>query len=427
MEKTKELAVDFVQKAYTEYFINKNSDFIMKYCNSYDIPLLGLRATEWIEKFEIVSEHHHVDKLSDDIYYVSTRIILKDTLDDKKDANKTIIDGTFVCKYIGEEEFRLLGVQISGTDRFNYEKTTDEDSDLVYRKVLEYTYDVMFECDTMNNIFRYDPEKYKELFGFDTHFVSADQWFWHVCTESVIPQDTEKLDIFRSNDIIKRIRNSDYVIEDDIRIKHKERGVIWLKMVIVFIPNKEKTNLHKVFVMFKDIDAEKRKDLDYITKSRTDSLTGLYNREYTETEIMKFLGEDETNKGIFVILDIDEFKKVNDTFGHMTGDTLLKNTAQVLYDSVRNNDILGRIGGDEFVIFLKHINDEKMAKAKLANILNNVQCDHSEDGNSLSVRCSAGAVLTDGKNSFDEIYKAADRNLYESKAAGRNTFRVTSI
>ena len=430
MDKTKELAVEFAEKAYVEYFINKSSDMIMENCMAYDIPIFGLSTADWAEVYKVVSMYSHIDALSEDLYFTSTRIKLEDTRDDVDYIEKRLIDATMVCRKIGEEHFKICSLHISRTDNYDFEQISSKASsgESVYRKVLEQTYDVIIEYDVVNNVFQYDPEKYKEHFGVATHFVSADQWFWHMCTECVMPQDTEHLDIFRSSDIVKRIRNKDYVVEREVRIKNKEKnGYIWIRMTIVFMPNERETNLSNIFVMFKNIDEEKKKDLDYITKARTDSLTGLSNREYTKMLIEEFLGDNEKNNGIFIVLDIDEFKKVNDTFGHLTGDELLKRTAKGLYESVGNNDIVGRIGGDEFVIFLKNIIDEKVAKSKVANILDNVRYDYAEGAGSLSVRCSAGAALTNGARDIDKIYKVADNNLYESKRAGRNTFRITSM
>lgn len=426
MDEMKELVAKFVTGVYKEYFVNKNDEYIMKNLISYDVSLFGLEAAQWIENFKIISEYSHVDQFSDDIYCVTTRIGLKNTSEISEIRSEYRIDATTLCKNV-DGAFKICAIHVSGTDKFTFDKIPDEVSDLIYKTVLDFTYDVIFECDPMNNIFKYDPEKYKELFEVDTYFVSADQWFWHMCTESLHPDDTEYLDIFRNNDIGKRIHNKKYVINCDIRIRNSVKGYIWVRMVVVFIPNKSRSNLHKIFVMFKNIDDEKLKDLDYITKSRTDYLTGLYNREYTKVLIDEYFEKNKNGSGVFCIVDIDDFKNVNDTFGHITGDELLREIAKRLNNAIGNNDIIGRIGGDEFVVFMKNIENEETAKSKIEHILSSMQFEHSEQNNLSCIRFSAGAVLYNTDSDRSRIHETADHNLYEAKRVGKNTYRLTVL
>lgn len=426
MGKTEELAMQIVKEGCAEYYVNRNTDYIMARCASMNMPLIGLVKPEWEEEYEIESDYQQVKKLSENIYMVSTRINLKDTSFDAKNDNFILVDGTFACIY-EEDEIRFVSVHLSKTDGIQFEKNHTLDQEPYYKRILKSTYDVVFEYDNLNNYFTYDPVRYRELFESDTHFVSMDQWFWHLCSECVLPEDTEALDIFRSNDIGKRIRTDDCVVENEIRIRNREKGFIWIKMVVVFIPNKKRDNLEKVFAMFKNIDDKKRKEVDYITKSRVDSLTGLYNREHTDYLIKTFLEENIENRGIYVIIDIDEFKGINDTFGHITGDELLKRTAKALENSVSSNDIVGRMGGDEFVIFLKHCQDEKIAKSKLSNILKSVQFEYNESKKTMTVHCSAGAAIADSRSrDMKKLYERADENLYDAKRAGKNTFKITT-
>ena len=223
------------------------------------------------------------------MYYIYAKLSLENSFKSANARDKYLIEGTFVCKYTENDTFKFSGIQISGTENFNFEERDKDSSNLIYKKVLEYSYDVIFEYDMLNNTFTYDPDKYRKLFETDTHFVSADQWFWHMVTECLHPEDSEYMDIFRSADVHKRLKNNQNVLQHEIRIKNREKGYIWLKMTIIFMTDPEKNRLTRVFVMFKDIDEEKRKDLDYITRARTDELTGLYNKEYAEHLIKRHI------------------------------------------------------------------------------------------------------------------------------------------
>lgn len=304
--------------------------------------------------------------------------------------------------------------------------TNDSRFQSVYGKLLDCMYDVVIIYDHEKNKFYYDSDKYFDLFGVKTNFTNQDQWFWHMCSNSVMQEDTELLDIFRSNDIFKRIKSGKYVVEDDIRIKNKEKGYIWLRMVVVFIPNDRLDNIDSIFVMFRNIDNRKRLELDFIHKLQRDSLTNIYNREYSNSRIEEFLNEERKQNSVYGILDIDDFKNVNDTFGHMAGDEVLKRVANLLFENVDNDDIVGRLGGDEFVFFLKKCDDIEKAKKIIERILKCIQFEYTESDEVLNIQCSIGATIVD-KNCKEtkSLYKKADRNLYEAKNYGKNMFIIS--
>ena len=304
--------------------------------------------------------------------------------------------------------------------------TNDSRFQSVYGKLLECMYDVVIIYDNEKNKFYYDSDKYFDLFGVKTNFTNQDQWFWHMCSNSVMQEDTELLDIFRSNDIFKRIKSGKYVVEDDIRIKNKEKGYIWLRMVVVFIPNDRLDNIDSIFVMFRNIDNRKRLELDYIYKSQRDSLTHIYNKEYSSSMIKEFLSGVREQNSVYGILDIDDFKNVNDTFGHMAGDEVLKRVANLLFENVDNDDIVGRLGGDEFVFLLKKCDDIEKAKKRIERILKCIQFEYTEGDETLNIQCSIGAVIADKDcKEIDALYKKADRNLYEAKNYGKNMFIIS--
>lgn len=159
------------------------------------------------------------------------------------------------------------------------------------------------------------------------------------------------------------------------------------------------------------------------TTAHTDALTGLFNKDYTQKSIDLYLQKSET-VNCFLIMDVDNFKRVNDTFGHAVGDTVLKKLGHLYYESFRKNDILGRIGGDEFVILMKDVNDE-IVEEKLHVLLNEVQKLHIEEMNDESISISIGACMTPSfGNSFMELYRKADEALYNTKKSTKNGYMI---
>ena len=171
-----------------------------------------------------------------------------------------------------------------------------------------------------------------------------------------------------------------------------------------------------------------KKNKELQNKAETDLLTGMLNKIATERHIQDYLDNEGKNiPGMLILIDVDNFKKINDTMGHAFGDQVLSTLGQTISNEFRVSDIFGRIGGDEFMLYLKNIpNDEirdKEAK-KLVNFFKNFQAG---DYVKYSVGASIGVSMypKDGEN-FEELYKAADKAVYRSKQEGKNQLRFYS-
>ena len=176
-------------------------------------------------------------------------------------------------------------------------------------------------------------------------------------------------------------------------------------------------------------EIERRKILEKELQrlAQTDPLTSLYNRgfflESAEKEL-KRAKRYNTPIG-FAILDIDHFKNINDTFGHPVGDSVLQVLAKHCLNSLRETDLVGRLGGEEFAFLLLHVNEEQ-ARAKMEKLKEELsQLNVAYNGDStLNFTVSIGlAMLSEHIKSLDELYIHADKKLYAAKDAGRNCVR----
>ncbi|MGC8660561.1 MAG: GGDEF domain-containing response regulator [Desulfomonilaceae bacterium] len=155
-----------------------------------------------------------------------------------------------------------------------------------------------------------------------------------------------------------------------------------------------------------------------------DSLTGLWNRYSILTILQRELvrSQRETTPAAIIMADIDHFKEINDTFGHLTGDEVLRQTATALKSSVRPYDSVGRYGGEEFLLVLPGCNPPEALKAahRLRSSLENHKISSVEI--SLQVTLSFGVVVVNSKErkNVDEIIGKADDALYKAKNLGRN-------
>ena len=159
-------------------------------------------------------------------------------------------------------------------------------------------------------------------------------------------------------------------------------------------------------------------------KAETDLLTGLLNKMSTEQKVMEYLTEAKAKdqSAILFLIDIDNFKKVNDTMGHAFGDELLAGLGLGLSTLFRATDIVGRIGGDEFLVLMRNITPDAETKKREADKLLTFFRDFKV-GEYVQYRCTAsigGAVFSQDGGDFEELYKAADNAMYESKRHGKN-------
>ena len=160
--------------------------------------------------------------------------------------------------------------------------------------------------------------------------------------------------------------------------------------------------------------------------SKTDALTELYNRRYLleklDEEVCRY---KRTQKSFSVIIaDIDDFKKINDFYGHDCGDYILKLIAQRLVQSVRDVDSVGRWGGEEFLILLPEtpISGAQVLAERIRNNIRNNVADYN--GASIPVTLTFGIAMFDGESDLDEVLKKADYALYEGKRQGKDRVMV---
>lgn len=160
--------------------------------------------------------------------------------------------------------------------------------------------------------------------------------------------------------------------------------------------------------------------------SSTDSLTGVYNRFQFNKIIREKIAMATRKKGIFALLflDLDKFKLINDTQGHLAGDQLLIQVTQRLSGCLRAHDFLARMGGDEFAIILSDIDNPQQINTVCQKIVSTLSSAYMIEGESVQTSCSIGIVLypTDGKDT-ETLSKKADIAMYAAKNAGRNNYK----
>ena len=192
-------------------------------------------------------------------------------------------------------------------------------------------------------------------------------------------------------------------------------------MAVVF---DDKRQIKRVLGNVLDINDTQNKFARMQHKAERDPLTGIYNRAVFEKYVNEVLADSSKRQHAFFLLDIDDFKNVNDSRGHAFGDTVLCELTANLERSFRSSDLLGRIGGDEFAVLMCDITSMENALVKAGQICSLYTKGAAKEG--LKISCGIGMVFceSDDGAAFDDLYQKADSALYKAKGKGKNVFVV---
>ncbi|MBR5128073.1 MAG: GGDEF domain-containing protein, partial [Roseburia sp.] len=163
--------------------------------------------------------------------------------------------------------------------------------------------------------------------------------------------------------------------------------------------------------------------------SKTDALTGILNRGAVQAQITMALDKEKQNPHLvcpLITVDLDNFKAVNDTYGHAEGDLLLIAVAKVLTSSVRHSDLVGRMGGDEFIVYLTNVNNKKTAEKVAAKLCAAVSALSLEKEEWSDITASFGVAYGTATSTWESLYHQADVALYDAKEKGKNQYSVYS-
>lgn len=182
-----------------------------------------------------------------------------------------------------------------------------------------------------------------------------------------------------------------------------------------------------VYVMglFTDVTAEFRQQERLTTRAQMDSLTKVFNAGACRKQVAEFVeGHEGQTQAAFIILDVDHFKEVNDELGHQAGDKVLQIVARTLKVTLRQTDFIGRLGGDEFCIYLGQVPSAEFVSGLCSRLNKAAAQVLQEQFTGKKITLSIGAAMVKAGDTFEVVYQRADEALYSSKRLGRDTYSV---
>lgn len=225
-------------------------------------------------------------------------------------------------------------------------------------------------------------------------------------------------------DYCSRVLSGQKTEEEEFRFRSCDGTYIWCSVKSTLFCDSAGQPA-RLIVMFTDIDHKKKEAIDLRRKAEHDLLTGLYN-SITATAMVNtaIARSTEADRHALFVVDIDNFKRINDSYGHLSGDRLIAELAGRIRALFRDSDIVGRVGGDEFIIFMEHADPSAVIK-KAQTLNRTITAVQSGTETAAHISGSVGIAFfpTDGK-SYDELFRKADTAMYCAKKSGKDSFCV---
>lgn len=281
-----------------------------------------------------------------------------------------------------------------------------------YEIVLSHMQDIIFELDCETFEIYYSPN-FEKKFGYTIPTKGFPDSMFN--TDIIFEADKAAL-----REKFQSLLKGEKQMQHEYRIKHKDGRYLWGDVHATTLCDSE-GKLLKILGIISDINDRKTEILETQRIAKLDSLTGLLNRRECIRRIEQYMNESDL-LAAFLLIDIDNFKQLNDTMGHLYGDTVLKNISKKLLSIFRRNDVVSRIGGDEFVVFLPDIGEKDNVLPKLKEfqtIFSSVNT-HQE----VPVISSSVGVCFYPENGadFTTLFAKADESMYYTKKHGKNNY-----
>ncbi|MFR2648570.1 MAG: diguanylate cyclase domain-containing protein, partial [Blautia coccoides] len=270
---------------------------------------------------------------------------------------------------------------------------------------------LVFEINYLEHTLEFN-ENFEKILGIKPDYQSFLDGKW------VYPDDVTSF-----SRILPQSSSKKGVMTRNIRFCNSAGVYIWFSLLTSIFAD-DRGRVVRILGKMMNIDESMREKEALRLRAETDSMTGLYNKMATEELITHALRKYRGSVCALLVVDMDNLKRINDTLGHAQGDRAIVRFADVLHRTFRSTDIVGRIGGDEFMVFLINVQRNQQLTMILDAIVKKWETLYTGEKEDYPVHGSMGAVMTEGCENFQELYRRADIALYKAKRSGKGGYAV---
>ncbi|HHV32858.1 MAG TPA: diguanylate cyclase [Clostridiales bacterium] len=286
-----------------------------------------------------------------------------------------------------------------------------------YRTVTEQLNDVFFEYDFAADTMTAS-SGWEKIFGYP---LKGENVLFNIFSGDYVYEDDKEI----ISQIFERANHGIATSELELRVRKAGGGYIWVSVSTNILCGDD-GNPIKVVGKISNIDDRKREREKLISNAQREPLTGLYNKIAVESYIRSCLRvSDESMRHALMIIDVDNFKRINDTLGHLFGDAVLTEISSKLRALFRSSDIIGRFGGDEFIVFLKNIGSVQQIAQKAGTVCDIFRETYTGVNKDYKISGSVGvSIYPEHGSNFYDLFQQADTALYQAKQRGKDGFVI---
>ena len=337
-------------------------------------------------------------------------IILEDTYSADNIITPSIIIDTY-GKEIAWIIFATIVLLIGGVFYIARVNTELKIQNKRYKILSEISNEYIYEYNVKKDVLIMS-EKSAELLGTEGFIESYSS----VLKNSLVSADEENIP--EAMNLKPLLEKTDKIYEISLPLANGEVGYFKVINTILYGSNRK---VEYIIGKLIDISEEKAENQALLKKAQRDGMTGLYNAETSKDFIINMLSNKEIgDQDAFILLDVDYFKEINDSLGHYTGNQVLQDLAKFLKKTFRSTDVVGRLGGDEFCVYLQNVTSAKFVQVKCQLLKELVSTTYE----GITVSLSIGIVMINEKKTYKEMFQQADYALYEAKRNGRNQVAI---
>ena len=284
-----------------------------------------------------------------------------------------------------------------------------------YESIFGYTQNIIFEWDIVNDTISFS-DRWYELFGY---MPIRENVLSTLHTNSHFhPEDVPKM-----FEMVHNMQNGAKHQMIETRIAKRGGRYLWCRHQATALHDEE-GRLLKIHGIILNVDDEKRAAQALQDRAERDALTKLFNKQTAQKQAEEYLSSHPHGAACaLLIIDLDNFKHINDSFGHMFGDAVLTQAAKEIKKLFRAQDIVGRIGGDEFMVLMRDISDGELVEARCSRLISSFQGIYRNQLGDIPISCSIGVALSPQHGTaYHELFQRADQALYQAKDKGKNCF-----
>lgn len=311
-------------------------------------------------------------------------------------------------------EFPIANFVMKDITELKYAEMRAQLEEKKYEIIADISEEIPFEYEITKDTITY-AKKYETMFGRKSIYKHPEQYF---VEHGYVSEDTK--DVFCG--IFEAARNGESIHSEEYKLRNANGDYEWYYSTFSLIMD-ENGEPYRAVGIIRNINLQKKEQESLLVKSQTDAMTGLLNKATTEAYIKEQLKNIQSGaKDVLMVVDIDDFKNVNDTYGHLTGDEVIIAIANILMRFSFQDGIVGRIGGDEFVVYLKNVLDNTFACEKAEKVAKELKEKYPGGNGKPKITLSIGIAATEVAMPYSDLLEQADAAVYQAKLNGKNGY-----